>query len=77
VGDDHELVQGRPANDGVEREVDLRDIEDDAPRVVVLRCPERDREGDAPHRMMEPRPTLKNRCKGPTWGSATSERLQD
>jgi hypothetical protein len=47
VGDDHELVQGWLANDGVEGEVDLRDIEDDAPRVVVLRCPERDREGDA------------------------------
>jgi hypothetical protein len=37
VGDGHELVQGRPANDGVEGEVDIRNIEDDALCVVVLR----------------------------------------
>jgi hypothetical protein len=28
VGDGHELVQGRPADDGVEGEVDLRDVKD-------------------------------------------------
>jgi hypothetical protein len=47
VGDSHELVQGRPANDGVEGEVDLHDVKEDALRVVVLRRPECDWEGDA------------------------------
>jgi hypothetical protein len=47
VGDGHELVQGRPTNDGVEGEVDLHDVEDDALRAVVLRCLKHDREGDA------------------------------
>jgi hypothetical protein len=47
VGHNHELVQGRPAKDGIEGEVDLRDVEDDALRAVVLRCPECHWEGDA------------------------------
>jgi hypothetical protein len=42
VSDSHELVQGRPANDGIEGEVDLRDIKDNALRVVVLSRPECD-----------------------------------
>jgi hypothetical protein len=47
VGNSHELAQGRPANDGVEGEVDLRDIKDDALRSVVLRHLKRHWEGDA------------------------------
>jgi hypothetical protein len=47
VGDGHELIQGRPANDGVEGEVDLRDVKEDALRAVVLKRPKCDREGDA------------------------------
>jgi hypothetical protein len=42
VGDDHKLVQGWPANDGVEGEVDLCDVTDDALCAVVLRHLERD-----------------------------------
>jgi hypothetical protein len=40
-------VQGRPANDGIEGEVYLRNIEDDTLRAVVLKRPECDREGHA------------------------------
>jgi hypothetical protein len=47
VGHDHELVQGWPAEDGIEGEVDMHDVEDDALRVVVLRRPECHWEGDA------------------------------
>jgi hypothetical protein len=46
VGHDHKLIQGWPTQDGVEGEADLRDIEDDALRVKVLKHPERNREGD-------------------------------
>jgi hypothetical protein len=37
VGSGHELIQGRLAKDGIEGEVDLRNVEDDALRAVVLR----------------------------------------
>jgi hypothetical protein len=47
VGDGHELVQGWPTNDGIEGEVDLHDVKDDALHTVVLRRPERHEEGDA------------------------------
>jgi hypothetical protein len=47
VGNGHELVQGWLAKDGVEGEVDLRDVEDDALYTVVLKHPESHREGDA------------------------------
>jgi hypothetical protein len=47
VGNSHELVQGQPAQDGVEGEVDLRNIENDALRAVVIRCPQSHWEGDA------------------------------
>jgi hypothetical protein len=47
VGNGHELVQDRPADDGLEWEVDLRDVKDDALCAVVLRHPEYHREGDA------------------------------
>jgi hypothetical protein len=40
------LVQGRPAQNGIEGETDLRDVEQDTFRVKVLRRPECDREGD-------------------------------
>jgi hypothetical protein len=47
VGNGHELVWGRPVKDGVEGEVDLNDVKDDALYAVVLRHPECHREGDA------------------------------
>jgi hypothetical protein len=47
VGNDHELVQGWPAKDGIEWEVDLCNIEDDALHMVVLKHPKCGREGDA------------------------------
>jgi hypothetical protein len=47
VGDSHELVQGQPANVGIEWEVDLDDVEEDALLAVFLRCAECDREEDA------------------------------
>jgi hypothetical protein len=43
----HELVQSWSAQNGMEREDDLRNIEEDALRVEVLCRPECDREGDA------------------------------
>jgi hypothetical protein len=60
VGDGHELVQGWPANDVIEVEVDLRDVEDDALHAVVLKRPECDREGDVTTQNDGARPTLKN-----------------
>jgi hypothetical protein len=47
VGNSHELVQGRPAQDEFEGEVDLYDIEEDALHAVVLRRPKHHREGHA------------------------------
>jgi hypothetical protein len=47
VGDSQELVQGRPADDGIKGEVDLHDVKDDTLCAVVLRRPKRHREGDA------------------------------
>jgi hypothetical protein len=47
VGDGHELIQGCPTNGGVEWEVDVHDVKDDALRAVVLRRHECHREGDA------------------------------
>jgi hypothetical protein len=47
VGKGHELVQGRPVDDGIEGEVDLPNVKDDALCAVVLRHPERHREMDA------------------------------
>jgi hypothetical protein len=44
----HEPVQGRPANDGMERKVNLRNIELDVLSVEVLLSPECKRECDAP-----------------------------
>jgi hypothetical protein len=46
VGNGHELVQGWPANDGIEGEVDLCNIKDDVLCAVVLRRLEHHREGD-------------------------------
>jgi len=50
MGNGHEAVEGRPANDGIEREVNLRDIELDVLCAEVLLGPERDQLGDAPQR---------------------------
>jgi hypothetical protein len=47
VGNVHELVHGWLADDGIEREADLRDVKDDALCAVVLKRPERHREGEA------------------------------
>jgi hypothetical protein len=46
MGNYHKLVQGRPAQNGIEGETDLRDVEQDTFREEVLRRPECDREGD-------------------------------
>jgi hypothetical protein len=48
MGYDHEPVQGRPANDGIEREVNLRNIELDVLGAKVFLGPECNRERDAP-----------------------------
>jgi hypothetical protein len=47
-GNGHEPVQGRPANDGIEREVNLRNIELNVLCAEVFLCPECNRELDAP-----------------------------
>jgi hypothetical protein len=47
MGNGHEPVQGRPANDGIEREVNLRNIELDVLSAEVLLSPECNRECDA------------------------------
>jgi hypothetical protein len=48
MGNGHEPVQGRPANDGVEGEVNLRDVELDVLCAEVFLGPECYRECDAP-----------------------------
>jgi hypothetical protein len=47
VGDGHELVQGRPTQNSIEGEVDLRDVKEDALHAVVLRHLKYHQEGDA------------------------------
>jgi hypothetical protein len=64
VGDGHELVQGQLIDDGIEGEVDLRDVKDDTLRAVVLRCPKHHREGDATAWDDAARPTPENRREG-------------
>jgi hypothetical protein len=44
----HEPVQGQPANDGIEREVNLRNVELDVLSVDVFLSPKCNRECDAP-----------------------------
>jgi hypothetical protein len=46
MGNYHKLVQSRPAQNGIEEEADLRDVEQDTFRADVLSLPECDREGD-------------------------------
>jgi hypothetical protein len=48
MGNVHEPVQGRPANDGIEREVNLRNVELDVLSAEVLLNPKCNRECDAP-----------------------------
>jgi hypothetical protein len=48
MGNGHEPVQGRPANDGIEREVNLHNIELDILSVEVILSPECNQECDAP-----------------------------
>jgi hypothetical protein len=48
MGNGHEPVQGRPANDGIEREVNLCNVELDVLSAEVLLGPECNRECDAP-----------------------------
>ena len=50
MGNGHEAIESRPANDGIEREVHLRNIELDALRAEVLLGPELDRQSDASQR---------------------------
>jgi hypothetical protein len=56
VGNDHELVQGLPTEDGIYGEVDLLDVEDGSLRVVVLRHPKGHQEREAT--------VLENGCEG-------------
>jgi hypothetical protein len=46
MGNGHEAVEGRSAKDGIEREVNLRNVELDGLRAEVIPGPERDRERD-------------------------------
>jgi hypothetical protein len=48
MGNGHELVQGRPANDGIEREVNLHNVELNILSAEVLLSPECNWECDAP-----------------------------
>jgi hypothetical protein len=64
VGDDYKLVQGWPAEDGIEGVVDLQDIEEDTLRAVVLRHPESHREGDATVQDDRAQTTLENGREG-------------
>jgi hypothetical protein len=48
MGNVHEPVQGRPANDGIEREVNLHNVELDVLSAEVFLSPECNRECDAP-----------------------------
>jgi hypothetical protein len=48
MGNGHEPVQGRPTNDGIEREVNLYNVELDVLSAKVLLSPECNRECDAP-----------------------------
>jgi hypothetical protein len=48
MGNGHEPVQGRPPNNGVKGEVDLRDVELDVLRTEVFLCPKCNRERYAP-----------------------------
>jgi hypothetical protein len=48
MGNGHEPVQGRPAYDGIEREVNLRNVELDVLSAEVLLSPECNQECDAP-----------------------------
>src|SRR6185312_5232328 len=50
MGNGHEAIECRPTNDGVEREVHLRNIELNALCAKVLLGPECDRQCDAPQR---------------------------
>jgi hypothetical protein len=48
MGNGHEPVLGRPANDGVKGEVDFRNVEHDVLHAEVLLSPECNRECDDP-----------------------------
>jgi hypothetical protein len=48
MGNGHEPVQGRSANDGIEREVNLRNVELDVLSAEVFLCPDCNQECDAP-----------------------------
>jgi hypothetical protein len=51
MGNGHEPVQSQPANDGIEWEVHLRNIELYVLSTEVFLSPECDRQGDGPHRV--------------------------
>jgi hypothetical protein len=73
MGNGHEPVQGRPADDGVEGEVNLRDVELDVLRAEVLLGPECYWECDAPkgiHRLWLRR--MGERVPAGTVGSAAA-----
>jgi hypothetical protein len=51
MGDGHELVQSRPANNGIEWEVDSHNLELNAFYAEVYLRPECNRQGDGPYRV--------------------------
>jgi hypothetical protein len=65
MGTGHEPVQGRPANDGIEREVNLRNVQLDVLSAEVLLGPECNRECDAPKGIHRLRAHSREWARGP------------
>jgi hypothetical protein len=64
MGNGHEPVQGRPTNDGIEREVNLRNVELDVLSVKVLLSPKCNRECDAPKGIYRLRAHSREQARG-------------
>jgi hypothetical protein len=69
MGNGHESVQGWLVNDGIEREVNLRDVELDVLCAEVLFGPECNRECDAPKGIHRLRAHSKEWARGSQSGS--------
>jgi hypothetical protein len=69
IGNGHEPVQGQPANDGIEREVNLRNIELDVLSAEVFLGPECNRECDAPKGIHRLRAHFEEWARGSQSGS--------
>jgi hypothetical protein len=66
MGNGHEPVQGRPANDGIEREVNLHNVELDILCAEVFLRLECNQERDAPRGIHRLSATLENGREGPS-----------